>query len=84
MPEHSMQTRTPRFRLAQSGLGLSQSTHLARDKLIVKLHSVNDFRDLVCSVADPDPCDTDPDPAVHFDTDPDPAFQFDTNPDLSV
>jgi hypothetical protein len=30
------------------------------------------------SVADPDPFDTDTDPAFHFDTDPDPAFQFDT------
>ncbi len=28
------------------------------------------------SVADPEPFDTDPDPALHFDTDPDPAFQF--------
>jgi hypothetical protein len=26
------------------------------------------------SVADPDPFDTDTDPAFHFDTDPDPAF----------
>ncbi len=25
-------------------------------------------------VADPDPFDTDPDPAFHFDKDPDPAF----------
>jgi hypothetical protein len=33
------------------------------------------------SVADPDPFDTDPDPAFHFDTGPDPAFQFDTDPD---
>jgi hypothetical protein len=39
------------------------------------------------SVADPDPFDTDPDPAFHFDTDLDPAFQliliqlFDTDPD---
>ncbi len=31
------------------------------------------------SVVDPDPFDTDPDPAFHFDTDPDPAFQFDTD-----
>jgi hypothetical protein len=38
------------------------------------------------SVADPDPFDTDPDPAFHFDTDPDPdtAFQFDTDPDPTV
>ncbi len=37
-------------------------------------------------VADPDPFDTDPDPALHFDTDPDPnpAFQLDTNPDPAV
>ncbi len=41
------------------------------------------------SVADPDPFDTDRDPACHFDPDPachygpdpDPAFQFDTDPD---
>jgi hypothetical protein len=33
------------------------------------------------SIADPDPFDTDPDPAFHFDTGPDPAFQFDTDPD---
>jgi hypothetical protein len=26
------------------------------------------------SVADPDPFDTDPDPAFHFDTDTDPAL----------
>ncbi len=34
------------------------------------------------SVADPDPFDTDPDPAFHFDTDPDPnpAFQSGTDP----
>jgi hypothetical protein len=36
------------------------------------------------SVADPDPFDTDPDPAFHFDTDPDPAFSFDTDPDPTV
>jgi hypothetical protein len=36
------------------------------------------------SVADPDPLDTDPDPAFHFDMDPDPAFQFDTDLDLTV
>ncbi len=38
---------------------------------------------LKTSVADPDPFDTDPDPAFHFDTDPDtdPAFHFDTDPD---
>ena len=29
IPEHSMQTTTPRFRLAQSGLGASQSTQRA-------------------------------------------------------
>ncbi len=34
-----------------------------------------------CSVADPDPFDTYPDPAFHFDTEPDPAFHFDTDPD---
>jgi hypothetical protein len=33
------------------------------------------------SVADPDPFDTDPDPAFLFHTDPDPAFQFVTGPD---
>ncbi len=32
------------------------------------------------SIADPDPFDTDPDPAFHFDTDPDPALQFDADP----
>jgi hypothetical protein len=32
------------------------------------------------SVADPEPLDTDPDPAFHFDTDPDHAFNFDTDP----
>jgi hypothetical protein len=31
-------------------------------------------------LSDPDPFDTDPDPARHFDTDPDPAFQFDLDP----
>jgi hypothetical protein len=36
------------------------------------------------SVADPDPFDTDPDPAYHFDTDTDPAFQFDTDPEPTV
>ncbi len=36
------------------------------------------------SVADPDPFDTDPNPAFHFDTDPDPAIQFDTDPDPTV
>jgi hypothetical protein len=36
----------------------------------------------VNSVADPDPFDTDPDPALHFDTDP--AFQFDTDLDSIV
>jgi hypothetical protein len=35
---------------------------------------------ILCSVADPDPFDTDLDPAFHFDTDLDPAFQFDTDP----
>jgi hypothetical protein len=38
----------------------------------------------VSSDADPDPFDTDPDPAFHFDTDPDPAFQFDTDLDPTV
>ncbi len=40
-------------------------------------------RVLGISVADPDPFDTDPDPAFHCDTDPDPTydFQFDTDPD---
>ncbi len=33
------------------------------------------------SVADPDPFDTDPDPAFHFDTDTDHAFQFDMDPE---
>jgi hypothetical protein len=32
------------------------------------------------SVADPDPFDTDSDPAFHFDADPAPAFKFDTDP----
>ncbi len=36
---------------------------------------------LATSVADPDPSDTDPNPAFHFDTDPDPALQFYTDPD---
>ncbi len=36
------------------------------------------LRFLISSVADPDPFDTDPDPAFHFD--PDPAFQSDTDP----
>jgi hypothetical protein len=36
------------------------------------------------SVAEPDPFDTDPDPAFQFDTDPNPAFQSDTDPDLTV
>ncbi len=36
---------------------------------------------LAGSVADPDPFDTDTDPAFHFETDPDPAFQYDTDPD---
>jgi hypothetical protein len=36
------------------------------------------------SVADPDPFDTDPDPACHFDTDPDHAFQSDPDPDPTV
>ncbi len=40
--------------------------------------------DLPASVADPDPFDTDPDPAFHFDTDPDPAFQSNTGPDPTV
>jgi hypothetical protein len=31
---------------------------------------------LCSSVADPDPFDTDLDPAFHFDTDLDPTFQF--------
>jgi hypothetical protein len=35
---------------------------------------------IVISVADPDPFDTDPDPAFHLDTDPDPAFQSDPDP----
>jgi hypothetical protein len=34
------------------------------------------------SVADPDPFDTDPDPAFDFETDP--AFHFDTDPDPTV
>jgi hypothetical protein len=36
------------------------------------------------SVADPDPFDTDPDPAFHLETDPDPDFQFDTDPGPAV
>jgi hypothetical protein len=36
------------------------------------------------SVADPDPFDTNPDPAFHFDTDQDPAFQFDMDPNPTV
>ncbi len=36
------------------------------------------------SVGDPDPFDTDPDPAFRFYTDPDPAFRFDTDPDPTV
>jgi hypothetical protein len=36
------------------------------------------------NVADPDPFDTDLDPAFHFDTDTGPAFQFDTDPDPTV
>jgi hypothetical protein len=36
------------------------------------------------SVADPDPFDKDPAPALHFYTDPDLAFQLDTDPDLTV
>jgi hypothetical protein len=35
----------------------------------------------VGSVADPDPFDTDPEPAFHFDTDTDYAFQFDMDPE---
>ncbi len=38
----------------------------------------------IFSVADPDPFDTDPDPAFHFDPNPDPAFQFDMDPVLTV
>jgi hypothetical protein len=34
---------------------------------------------MISSVADLDPFDTDP--AFHFDTDPDPALQFDPDPD---
>jgi hypothetical protein len=35
------------------------------------------------SVADPNPCDADPDPAFHFDPDPDPdpTFHFDVDSD---
>ncbi len=40
--------------------------------------------EVIYSVADPDPFDTDPDPAFHFDTDLDPAFHFDTDPDPAV
>ncbi len=36
------------------------------------------------SVGDPDPFDTDPDPASSFDTDRYPAFQFDTDLDPTV
>ncbi len=38
----------------------------------------------IFSVADPDPFDTDTDPAFHFDTDSDPAFQFDPDPGPTV
>ncbi len=31
---------------------------------------------VVDSVADPDPFDPDPDPALHFNTDPDPCFSL--------
>ncbi len=39
---------------------------------------------LQSSLADPDPFDTETDPAFHFDTDPDPTFHFDTDPDSTV
>ncbi len=41
-------------------------------------------KQVLYSVTDPDPFDTDPDPAFHFDTDPDPAFKFDTDPDPAL
>jgi hypothetical protein len=36
------------------------------------------------SVADPDPLETDPDPACQFHMDPNPDFQFNTDPDPAV
>ncbi len=36
---------------------------------------------VICSVADPNHSDSDPDPACHFDADPNPACHFDANPD---
>jgi hypothetical protein len=38
----------------------------------------------ICSVADPDHFDTDPDPTFHLDTDLDPTFHFDTDPDPTI
>ncbi len=44
------------------------------------------FAGVYIRVADPDPFDTDPDPALNFDmdTDTDPAFQFDMDSDPTV
>jgi hypothetical protein len=45
--------------------------------------SLNDCFKIYCG-RDPDPFDTDPDPARHNDVDLYPAFQFDTDPDQTV
>jgi hypothetical protein len=42
------------------------------------------YRAVCTSVADPDPFNTDRDPAFQFDTDSDQAFQFDTDPNPTV
>ncbi len=38
----------------------------------------------ICSVADLDHFDMDPDPTFHLDTDMDLTFHFDTDPDLTT
>jgi hypothetical protein len=47
---------------------------LTKDKiflnLFLTLQGWSSFNIVSCSVADPDPFDTDPDPAFHFDPDP--------------
>ncbi len=48
------------------------------------LHTPPPTPQVITSVTDPDPLDTDPDPAFHFDADQDPAFQFDMDWDLTV
>jgi hypothetical protein len=62
---------------------LSADSHVVRQVLsLFYWYNKSTFIDLISvliNVADPDPFDTDPDPAFHFDTDP--AFQFDTDPD---